>query len=187
MCTPSWTEYRDRRPNASRRRVLYLRAAAAATISTRPTNFSSRAKSRFCASNCAASARSNMRARSRPSADPRSAIAIARSFTSRTEESATSRRARTNWFRSTGECPISSPRFNQALAEMRDRLTDRRFPQLRPSHRSVHQRDRSAGQRARDRPSGGASPFTNGASRQWRSNTRPRSASSASARDRSSR
>jgi 23S rRNA (uracil1939-C5)-methyltransferase len=27
-----------------------------------------------------------------------------------------------------GECPISSPRLNQALAEMRDRLTDRRFP-----------------------------------------------------------
>jgi 23S rRNA (uracil1939-C5)-methyltransferase len=27
-----------------------------------------------------------------------------------------------------GECPISSPRLNQALAEMRDRLPDRRFP-----------------------------------------------------------
>jgi 23S rRNA (uracil1939-C5)-methyltransferase len=27
-----------------------------------------------------------------------------------------------------GECPISSPRINQALAEMRGRMTDRRFP-----------------------------------------------------------
>jgi 23S rRNA (uracil1939-C5)-methyltransferase len=27
-----------------------------------------------------------------------------------------------------GECPISSPRLNQALAQMRDRLPDRRFP-----------------------------------------------------------
>ena len=27
-----------------------------------------------------------------------------------------------------GECPISSPRLNQALQEMRDRMTDRRFP-----------------------------------------------------------
>jgi 23S rRNA (uracil1939-C5)-methyltransferase len=27
-----------------------------------------------------------------------------------------------------GECPISSPRLNQALKEMRDRMTDRRFP-----------------------------------------------------------
>lgn len=27
-----------------------------------------------------------------------------------------------------GECPISSPRLNQALAEMRERMTDRRFP-----------------------------------------------------------
>jgi 23S rRNA (uracil1939-C5)-methyltransferase len=27
-----------------------------------------------------------------------------------------------------GECPISSPKLNQALKEMRDRMTDRRFP-----------------------------------------------------------
>jgi 23S rRNA (uracil1939-C5)-methyltransferase len=27
-----------------------------------------------------------------------------------------------------GECPISSPRLNQALQEMRDRMSDRRFP-----------------------------------------------------------
>ena len=30
----------------------------------------------------------------------------------------------------TGECPISSPRLNQALAEMRDRLSDSRFPRF---------------------------------------------------------
>ena len=30
----------------------------------------------------------------------------------------------------TGECPISSPRLNQALAEMRDRLSDPRFPRF---------------------------------------------------------
>ena len=30
----------------------------------------------------------------------------------------------------TGECPISSPRLNQALAEMRERLTDSRFPRF---------------------------------------------------------
>jgi 23S rRNA (uracil1939-C5)-methyltransferase len=30
----------------------------------------------------------------------------------------------------TGECPISSPRLNQALAEMRERLSDTRFPRF---------------------------------------------------------
>ena len=30
----------------------------------------------------------------------------------------------------TGECPISSPRLNQALAEMRERLSDPRFPRF---------------------------------------------------------
>ena len=118
------------RPSASRRPVLCSRAAAAATTSMLRTRFSSRAKSRFCANNCAVWARSNTPATSTPSAGRRWAIAIARSFISPTESIGYLAPRSHTLVPVTGECPISSPRLNQALAEMRERLSDPRFPRF---------------------------------------------------------
>ena len=177
----------SRRRSASRRPALCSRAAAAAITSTRRTSFSSRARWRFCASSCAASARSNTRAKSKPSAGRRWAIAIARSSTSRTDRSATSRRARTRLVPLTGDCPISSPRLNQALGEMRDAPRRPALPALRAVARIVHQRDRGAGERARNRPSGGAVVLRMVRLDGGASITPLRWARSASARGRSSR
>ena len=52
----------------------------------------------------------------------------------------------------TGECPISSPRLNQALAEMRDRLSRPALPPLRPVAGNLHQRNRNPSERPRNRP-----------------------------------
>ncbi len=54
--------------------------------------------------------------------------AIARSFTSPMEKSATSPPRSHDLVALPGDCPIASPRLNQALALLRERLPDRRFP-----------------------------------------------------------
>ena len=95
-------------------------AAAAATTSTRRTNSSSPPSAPSWRRNCAGWERSSRRRRSRWWRPSRGATAIARNCTSKSGQIGY-REARSHRLCAIDECPISSPKINQAIARARRR------------------------------------------------------------------